>query len=463
MTEVETRIDTEFQKFPLPNSDSSLSKWHLVTVFEDGLRNYLWILTRQVEPDKVNKELQGFIKFVDRSKYALRYGLERVRQKSSASSSVTYPNLSSESYERASDILRIGEEYLLACRAFSSYHAGNAEATRNLAGDIIVFTPDTLSNVYSAINIILEGKQDLESGTPMDALASVFLWQDRPEFHVQEIISTTSWHSGRAKYRFNPFICNRLLVSVPRPPTIVPPQWRFPWGTSADTHRVFEGLYVRCLYHLIAVHFGASHLKIRGGGVEDICPLLRKAELISDIGEVTGMKQEAVSVIVDALCYGTKTDTPDPALQPLVPVFEKFLLPPILILSSNFPRNFLSLHARVDSRSFDEQSHLFEAGMSNRIENILKRLFKYFRMHDFLPQRKNAGEVDVLVADESSKTIMVCELRWLLSPGDPREVNNRKKVCEEKVLQLRKKVLSAREVIPSILASLAVRASQADG
>jgi hypothetical protein len=58
-------------------------------------------------------------------------------------------------------------------------------------------------------------------------------------------------------------------------------------------------------------------------------------------------------------------------------------------------------------------------------------------------------EIDLLVPALESKTLLVCELRWMLQPGDPREVHNRKKVCREKVEQLERKMqwLSVRRVI----------------
>jgi hypothetical protein len=53
-------------------------------------------------------------------------------------------------------------------------------------------------------------------------------------------------------------------------------------------------------------------------------------------------------------------------------------------------------------------------------------------------------EIDLLIADEDSRTLLLCELRWMLPPGDPREVQNRKRVCYQKVEQLERKVLWAR-------------------
>jgi hypothetical protein len=62
---------------------------------------------------------------------------------------------------------------------------------------------------------------------------------------------------------------------------------------------------------------------------------------------------------------------------------------------------------------------------------------------------KEFEEIDLLIPDLKSKTLLVCELRWMLQPGDPREVHNRKKVCREKVAQLERKMqwLSVRKHI----------------
>src|SRR5208282_5190641 len=118
---------------------------------------------------------------------------------------------------------------------------------------------------------------------------------------------------------------------------------------------------------LLSIHFGALRFGIRGLGLADICPLVLKSQLISELSDITGINQADVSSTVEALVYGTGTETPDPALQPLIPFSEvQVVAPTLLILSSNYPRNYLALHARVGSRSFDEQSKLFEVGMSNR-------------------------------------------------------------------------------------------------
>jgi hypothetical protein len=358
-------------------------------------------------------------------------------------------------YEAAASFIKTGDDYLLASRAFGSYHASTATATRSLSGHILVLGSPHDRLAYSALDLFIHGQND--SGTPLLALIRAFILPESPDLHISEMVHQTQLIGGHVSYRFNPYVCNQLMMAIPNLSKIVPNGWEFPWGSSDNAPRVFEALSARCLYHLLSVHFGALHFGIRGLGLADICPLVSKSKLISELSDITGINQADVSSTLAALTYGTDTETPDPALQPLIPFSDaQVVAPTLLILSSNFPRNYLALHARVGSRSFDEQSELFEMGMSNRVEQAVRQRFAKMRMHEYLPTRRDVGEVDILVADEQSQTILIGELRWLLQPGDPREVNNRNKVCAEKVAQVKRKYEAARKIIAPILRLLGV-------
>ena len=69
----------------------------------------------------------------------------------------------------------------------------------------------------------------------------------------------------------------------------------------------------------------------------------------------------------------------------------------------------------------------------------------------FLPTHNGSEEIDLLLIDQKEKFILVGELRWMLQPGDVREVVNRKKVAHEKVTQTLRKVSSAKNAIDKIL------------
>ena len=454
--DIEKQIDSDFHKLPFPHGDHAVSKWHLLIALEDGLRNALWMLTRNLRVEDMDVELSGFNLLVDRSKYSLRYGLERIyREQPLTAITPAKQVVIPAAYEAAASFIKTGDDYLLASRAFGSYHAGTANAMRSPSGHILVLGSPHSTLAYSALDLFIHGQHD--AGTPLLALIRAFIRPESPDLYISELVRQTRLIGEHVTYRFNPYVCNQLMRSIPNPSTIVPDGWVFPWGGSVNAHRVFEALNARCLFHLLSIHFGALRFGIRGLGLADVCPLVLKSQLISELSDITGINQADVSLTLDALAYGTGTETPDPALQPLIPFSEaQVVAPTLLILSSNYPRNYLALHARVGSRSFDEQSELFEVGMSNRVELAIKQRFARIRMHEYLPTRRDVGEVDLLVADEQSQTILIGELRWLLQPGDPREVNNRNKVCAEKVAQVKRKYEAAREIIALILRLLGV-------
>lgn len=450
----EARVDAEFLKLPLPASDYVSSAWHLATVFDDAWRYVLSLATSSdshpIEPGELAYRC---LRKIDAAKYALRYGMERISRRQPFSG-LNPPEMEivPSAYQRAAHLLERGHDYLLASRAFGSYHAGNATAYQNYQGNLLVLKPDVRSNTFSALDQLVGGPRDGE--IPILPLFKAFLGPETEDPLVASIGQTAQLQGQKVHYHFNPYLCNQLLASIPKPSSIVPASWVFPWGTSSDTHRLFEGLLARCLYHFFAIHFGANRLNVRGGGVSELCPVFSAHQLVCDLREITGLAPQAVSAILEALTYGIAADTPDPALQPLIRLSPQHLLAPsLLVVSSHYPRNLLSLHARVGTESFNRQSCLFENGMSERIELALKERFKQLRMHKDLPSRRAVGEVDVIVVDEASRTLLLGEMRWLLPPGDPREVNNRRRVCAEKVSQLAEKVSAAREVIPELLRS----------
>ncbi|MFL9910438.1 hypothetical protein [Paraburkholderia sp. RL17-337-BIB-A] len=132
---------------------------------------------------------------------------------------------------------------------------------------------------------------------------------------------------------------------------------------------------------------------------------------------------------------------PDPALQPIVPLGAKMLaIPCIHFLSSHAERNVLSLMARTETVQFNSQSSLFEKGVVGRLAatasvpaNCAMLVNRTFRGGG------KEEEIDVLLIDEVSHHILVCELRRILPPADPKEVRSRKSECLKKVRQLRRK------------------------
>lgn len=199
---------------------------------------------------------------------------------------------------------------------------------------------------------------------------------------------------------------------------------------------------LRCLYHVVAIHFGAHLRELRGGGESDLCLCIARPELIRDLHLTTSLDPALIEAFVDSLTYGVGTKTPDPALQPLVPLSAgRVAIPCILFVSSHHERNLLSLQARIQAEAFDRLSILFEDEMTARLAARLRVKWPLLVTNKMIQLGADREELDLLLADPQGQTLLAVELRWMLPPGDPREVSHRKRACWQKIEQLKRKVL----------------------
>jgi len=184
--EIEKRIDSDFHKLPFPHGDHAVSKWHLLIALEDGLRNALWMLTRNLRVEDMDGELSGFNLLVDRCKYSLRYGLERMYREQpitpiTPAKQVVIP----AAYEAAASFIKTGDDYLLASRAFGSYHAGIATAMRSPSGHKLVLGSPHNTLAYSALDLFIHGQHD--AGTPLLGLIRAFIRPESPDLYISEL------------------------------------------------------------------------------------------------------------------------------------------------------------------------------------------------------------------------------------------------------------------------------------
>jgi len=72
---------------------------------------------------------------------------------------------------------------------------------------------------------------------------------------------------------------------------------------------------------------------------------------------------------------------------------------------------------------------------------------------------RSTGEIDLVIVDDTSATILIGELRWMIPPGDVRETVNRIKVCGEKVLQVGRKTRGVADNVATFLRLLGWKGS----
>jgi hypothetical protein len=189
------------------------------------------------------------------------------------------------------------------------------------------------------------------------------------------------------------------------------------------------------------VHFGASFHGLKGIGQESLLFVTTAQQLATEFRDICSLKLPVIRKFIGYLTLGQGVQAPDPALQPIVPLGDgRIAIPCLLFLSSNYERNLLTLQARTNTPIFDRLSGLFEEAMVSVLLPLVQKRWPAAKGNVTIRDGNEFEEIDLLVPEPESKTLLLCELRWMLQPGDPREVHNRKKACREKVAQLERKL-----------------------
>lgn len=459
---LESMVDTKFWNTPPPSMDLHTARWLLCTVGEDAHRFLLDQVSKKWHKTGSRQERGSFVHTLDRYKYCLRHALDLCARKTSLT---TPQNFSTNEHNyplAASLLLEAANDYADASRIFSSYHAGSYDLVTDTNTREVQVGEIGRRSQYNTLEFLIGA--DGDGFNPIIPLANIFAGPvvEIPESDsvglwgkvVHDIVSRTKLSKGRIKYQFVVRAAKEVFSDFNITSTYLPAEWMFPWATAEESQLIFGALHTLCAYHLISIHFGAEKHHLKGGGVDQICLMLDKRRLIHELTCIAEVREQVVRNLVDAITYGIDTTTPDPALQPIIPVGDvQVAVPGIFILSSNWERNLLSLHARVDPKSFNANSKVFEkrmvADLSRSVPAHFPSWFNYW-----LSLGAQREEIDLLIADVQARSILLGELRWILQPGDVREVLNKRKVIYEKVAQAQRKLHSVRKHKVSVVSSL---------
>lgn len=429
---VERDLDANYHGVAIAHPNRTVAMWYLLTVLEDSFRG-LFALTEDEDAPIV--EFQ-----VDSQKYSARFALDRIRQECTDTSSAAIPvRVIPKLYIKTAELLRAGVDFKAANQLCSAAHAGTVLFNEGDQTIDIVFDDIHHDKRYAALELL--GHMPLDV---IDHSANLYAWARKKEFRptVVDAIARSARISGRrVLYDYEPNLALALTEEMMQPPSMVPEGWRFPWGGRYETMLLINAMCVRCMYHWIAVHFGAGLHGLRGGGEASLLHVTTMPKLVADLDAMCSLGETRIRSFLQYLSYGYAMNTPDPALQPIVALGNgQMAVPCLLYLSSNYERNLLGLQARIDSKTFDSMSKLFEANMVRDLLETIRPRWPLAKGNLTLRAEGRFEEIDLLIADPSSRTILVCELRWMLQPGDPREVQNRKNACREKVGQLARKL-----------------------
>jgi len=307
-----------------------------------------------------------------------------------------------------------------------------------------------LDKSYAALEVMRQSSGEVL--IPFSSLFWSWIHEETRPTVLWHITESTVLKKRHIRYHYHLDWAIELAQSMRQAPFLIPAEWVFPWGGRLETTLLLNALSIRSLYHLIAIQFGAEKFKLKGGGEYDLCLVQTKDEWVTDLQLMSSVDPKRIEIFIQHLTYGYKTHSPDQALQPFIPLGTKQLgLGPLGWLSSNFERNLLSLQTRLAPGDFNSQSALFERRMTDSLlESIRAKWPLVVANRTFvLPDGKE--EFDILICDPETNTLVDLELRWMLPPADPRETQQKRAACWEKVDQAKRKANAARNGLPILL------------
>ncbi|ELB2008424.1 hypothetical protein QNZ70_004536 [Vibrio parahaemolyticus] len=430
--EIDTLADQALENLEPPHPLLDISVWHLLTTAEDQIRMFFagWIPNKQLH----------LLSIVDNLKYALRHSISDVSKKTK-NEKITLPQKTiPKAYEQASKLLIASEKYETLSRLIASTYNSRGKFIKS-GEDYELEYSDLVDIRYS----VLEGLGHGADVSP-DITGVLHRWLTiESKNYEEQLIATKIFESvrvkkGRVAYKYNEHVAYGIAKQIPQRDEVIPDDFVFSWGAAYKTHALINSLLVRCLYHVLAVEFAARKLSLKGGAESSLLLVISKEQLCTDLQQLANFSDQDVCAFIDMLTYGNNALTPDIALQPLFLSKSGLLMIPCYhILNSNVQRNLLALLAKISPKKFDTQSSCFENHMVSKIQPSLKNWNQTVLNKEF-KVRGQKEEIDGLILDKQNKTILLLELRWILQPGDAREVYNKIKVTSEKVDQLSRKI-----------------------
>jgi len=443
---VEERVDDVWSRVALPVPSYAEMAWLLLATAE-----------RMLAETSPTLEMSSLAYSVQSLQHALsraleisseRLGFERVPQ-----SGVTFR---AEHSIRTADVLRQAADYQLATVAISAFYQKQALA-RKSGREAFEFRPHTSAARRRAFDWF-DGMITVHP-TPIE-LAVATLLQTEPDSAatMRAVKETIKFNDEGFTYSIDARLHEHLIDKLGLGGAyLLPEGWSSPWGTAKQTIQMLRALqaiafYEWCVTFVVARSTGRTPIAVRPS---------RPSMLARQIERVTRIPSSEVSGLLRALTYepreskiSTGLQRPNVMVKPLLLLAEDVVaFSPIIMIFSFLEGHLVRLLARTHQDHFNQNSGVFSRHMTAEILRDVPR--RYFRGGPInIPGFD--GDIDVAMADPSTATLTVCELKWNIPTATWGEMWRKDEECVEKVRQARQMAEWARKNTDSVLRAIGV-------
>ncbi len=153
------------------------------------------------------------------------------------------------------------------------------------------------------------------------------------------------------------------------------------------------------------------------------CILIKsKEEIINLIFEKTDLDKEKINAILEFITFNNNLKNTDIIWQPLIKLCNgHYAIPPTLVTTCNYERNLICLINKVEQNSYSKLSNEKERIM---VYEISEKLKKYLNLKVVFNKKlpDNLPDIDIIIYDIKSSTLLVGEMKWLLQPDSVKEL-----------------------------------------
>jgi hypothetical protein len=172
----------------------------------------------------------------------------------------------------------------------------------------------------------------------------------------------------------------------------------------------------------------------------------------------TEIDMSVVSAILEDLTYGSAgIRSPDPALQPLIPISGDLLsLSPLFFMHLDPERNLTVLLNRIplEKSIYVQIVGQKEALMRDQLADVARQSgFRTFSGR--LSSDPDLPDVDIAIVSDIEHVCLVCELKWFIEPAEAREILQKEEEIAKGIAQIQQ-LLQAITVSDGHLPSLGI-------
>lgn len=213
----------------------------------------------------------------------------------------------------------------------------------------------------------------------------------------------------------------------------LPDQWKFNEITINDLKIFWRIISTKSFIHCsVCMKSGQP-----GCAVNDSVIITSRDQIVDFVLKYSDLKREVVEKIVTYLTYNEEyyKKKIDVLWAPFIELDKGMCaISPNLILSSNPERNLISLINKLDSDAYSRLSIEKESIMEENIKDKLKD-YKNLIIKTNRPLTKELPDIDIVIFDDNSDCLLMCELKWLLESDSVQEVFARDEDLQKGLLQ----------------------------